>query len=96
MRTGGTTLGGPTGYGVVAEIIPSSSKRVCLMISISTGVGYVSCNASDVALTGYPISVNAPLILTWETHGDLVRRAWYGSKDGTASRFGVINVEEVA
>lgn len=96
MRIGTVTPIPNMGSTVVAEIVPSSSKRVTLMIAISVGVGYVSCNASDLPLAGYPISVQSPLILTYESHGDMVRRAWYGSKDSTGAVFGVINVEEVA
>lgn len=74
----------------VALCEPSSSRMV-LAISIDAGTGYVSTSQGAAAGVGFTITSSSPLVMDYETWGEIVRMAWYGSADTNARKFGVID-----
>ena len=92
MKTG--SISGNAGVDSLAltQLVGRASTRVMLQITVDAGVLYVTDQPNAAPGTGYPVTPQAPLVLTEEDHGDLVTHTFYGSSSGATANAGTIEI----
>ena len=71
------------------QLCSAAQGRSKLVITIDSGVGYVTDSASAPGGVGEVVTPSAPLVYTRVEDGDMVDHAFYGSSSTNTAKFGV-------